>query len=47
MGIPHMNDPIYKCKLMPGKHFTNDSGGPPDWVLSQEGDACGPVVIKA
>ncbi len=32
---------------MLGKLFENDSGGPPDWVLSQEGDMCGPVVIEA
>jgi hypothetical protein len=47
MGIPRINDPIYKCEPTPGKFFTNASGGPPDSVLSPEGDGCSSVVIKA
>ncbi len=51
MGIPRINDPIYnldyKCEPTPGQLFTNCFGGPPDWVLSQEGDGCGPVVIES
>jgi hypothetical protein len=47
MGIPRINDPIYKCEPKPGQLFTNSFGGPPDWVLSQEGDRCGQVEIKS
>ena len=47
MGIPRINDPIYKCEPTPGQLFTNSFGGPPDWVLSSEGDGCGPVEIKS
>ncbi len=49
MGIPRINDPIYKCEPTPGQPFTNGFGGPSDWVLrlSQEGGGCGPVVIEA
>ncbi len=47
MGIPRINDPIYKCEPTPGQLFTNNFGGPPDWVLSPEGDGCGPVETKS
>ncbi len=45
MGIPCINDPIYNCE--PTKLFTNGFWGPPDKVLSQERDGCGPVLIEA
>ncbi len=47
MGIPRINDPIYKCEPTPGQLFTNSFGGPPGCVLSQEGDGCGQVEIKS
>jgi hypothetical protein len=37
-GIQSINDPVYKCELIPGKLFTNASGDAPDWVLSLEGE---------
>ncbi len=46
MGVPSINDPIFKCEPTPGQLFTNGLGGPPDWVLSQEGGG-GPVVIES
>ncbi len=47
MGIPCINNPIYNCEPTPGQFFTNSFGGPPDWVLSPEGDGCGPLVIES
>jgi hypothetical protein len=37
MGIPNLLDSIFKCELVPGQLFTNQHGGPPDWVALQEG----------
>ena len=31
------NDDIYLCTPTPGKLFTNGFGGPPDWVVLNEG----------
>ena len=46
VGIPRINDPIYKCEPTIGKLYTNAYGGPTDWVLSPEGDTSEPVVIE-
>ncbi len=39
-GIPKINDDTYLCTptLLAGRLFTNELGGPPDWVVLQEGD---------
>ena len=46
MGVPCLNYPDFKCELTPGQLFTNGFGGPPDWLLSLEGNG-GPVVIES
>jgi hypothetical protein len=37
MGIPSLSNSIFKCEPVPGLLFTNQHGGPPDWVALQEG----------
>ena len=37
MGIPSLSDSIFKCEPVPGQLFTNQHGGPPDWVALPEG----------
>jgi hypothetical protein len=37
MGIPSLSYSIFKCVHVPGQLFTNQHGGPPDWVALQEG----------
>jgi hypothetical protein len=37
MGIPSLSDSIFKCEPVPGQLFTNQHGGPQDWVALQEG----------
>ena len=38
MSVPNILDPIYLCSPVPGQRFTNEFGGPPDWVVLPEGD---------
>ena len=45
LGIPRIDDNVYKCELIPGKLFTNASGKAPDWVLSQEGEGSAKVFF--
>ncbi len=38
LGIPYIDNLIYKRKPVVGKLFTNDDGETLDWVLSQDGE---------
>ncbi len=37
MGIPSLSDSVFKREPVPGQLFTNQHGGPQDWVALQEG----------
>ena len=45
LGIAKLSDPIFKCEQIPGQLFTNHYGGPPDWVMLQEGRKASEATI--
>ena len=38
LGIPRIDDDVYKCNPTPGQLFTNKWGYAEDWVLLPEGN---------
>ncbi len=37
LNIPWIMDDVFLCSPVPNEQFTNEWGGPPDWVVLQEG----------
>jgi hypothetical protein len=42
LNIPWIMDDVFLCSLVPNEQFTNEWGGPPDWVVLLEGDSGSP-----
>ena len=42
LNIPWIMDDVFLCSPVPNEQFTNEWGGPPDWVVLPEGDSGSP-----
>jgi hypothetical protein len=42
LNIPWIMDAVFLCSPVPNEQFTNEWGGPPDWVVLPEGDSESP-----
>jgi hypothetical protein len=42
LNIPWIMDAVFLCSPVPNKQLTNKWGGPPDWVVPQEGGSESP-----